>query len=409
MIKKIILGSIFLFSLQTIAQEGTASPYSYHGIGDVKFKGSVENRSMGSVGILNDSIHINLQNPAALNSIRYTTFSVAGTFSPTKITTDIDTQKAQRTTLDYLAMTFPTGKLSMSLGLLPYSFVGYKIIKETDTDVYKYDGMGGLNKAFVSAGYQITPKFSFGAGLDYSFGKIERNVSYFQKNVQNGINENNVSKIGGVGFNFGGIYKTKIRKLDFINSATFTTRTNLVTDNTREIGKAAIINGTVIVFDKEEVEVDNTRLKLPSKFTFGSGIGSEKKWFVGFESSFLSKGDLDIDKGDGTTYETSVKFALGGYYIPKYNSFSNYFDRITYRAGLRYENTGLVVNNISILDKALTCGLGFPLGGSFSNINVGFELGRKGTVNSGLVQENYMNFSFGLSFSDRWFVKRKYD
>lgn len=409
MIKKVILGSFFLFSLHTFAQEGTASPYSYHGIGDVKFKGNIDNRSMGGIGILNDSIHINLQNPAALNSIKFTTFTVASTFSPSKILTETEKQKAQRTTLDYLAMVFPAGKVSVSLGVLPYSSVGYKIINNTDQDVSKYDGSGGLNKAFASFGYQLTRKFSFGAGVDYTFGKIERNVAYFQKNVQYGINENNVSKIGGVAFNFGGIFKTKISRLDFLTSATFTTKSNLITDNTREIGRATVVGGTVVVFDKEEVNVANTRLKLPSKVTFGSGIGSEKKWFVGFESSFLSKGDLDIDKNDAAVYEASSKFALGGYYIPKYNSFSNYFDRVTYRAGVRYENTGLVVKNVPIKDRALTFGLGLPLGGVFSNVNLGFELGRRGTKDAGLVQENYMNFSVGISFSDRWFVKRKFD
>lgn len=409
MIKKIILGSFFLFSLHTFAQEGTASPYSFHGIGDIKFRGNVDNRSMGGVGILNDSIHINLQNPAALSSIRFTTFTVASTFTPSRFLTGNEKQKAQRTTLDYLAMVFPAGKFSVSLGVMPYSSVGYKIIKKTDEEAYKYDGSGGLNKAFAAFSYQISPKLSFGAGLDYAFGKIERNVAYFQSDTQYGINENNVSKIGGVAFNLGAIYKTKISKLDFLTSATFTTRSNLVTDNTREIGRATLVNGTVVVFDKEEVAVANTRLKLPSKLSFGSGIGAEKKWFVGFESSFLSKGDLDIDKSDDAVYEASTRFAFGGYYVPKYNSFSSYFDRVTYRAGLRYENTGLVVKDIPIRDKAITFGLGLPLGGVFSNVNLGFELGRKGTQSADLVQENYMNFSVGISFSDRWFMKRKFD
>jgi hypothetical protein len=51
-------------SLVSFAQEGTASPYSYYGIGDVRFKGTVENRSMAAVAVEQD-IHINLQNPAS--------------------------------------------------------------------------------------------------------------------------------------------------------------------------------------------------------------------------------------------------------------------------------------------------------------------------------------------------------
>jgi len=54
-------------------------------------------------------------------------------------------------------------------------------------------------------------------------------------------------------------------------------------------------------------------------------------------------------------------------------------------------------------------GLGFPVSGTFSNINVGLEMGKKGTKYYGLVEENYFNISVGLSFSERWFIKRKYD
>ena len=38
----------------------------------------------------------------------------------------------------------------------------------------------------------------------------------------------------------------------------------------------------------------------------------------------------------------------GGYYIPDYNSFTSYAKRIVYRAGLRYEKTGLVIQNQEI-------------------------------------------------------------
>ena len=58
---------------------------------------------------------------------------------------------------------------------------------------------------------------------------------------------------------------------------------------------------------------------------------------------------------------------------------------------------------------AFTLGVGLPLGGTFSNVNIGFELGKRGTTNAGLIQENYANFTLALSLNDRWFVKRKFD
>lgn len=98
---------------------------------------------------------------------------------------------------------------------------------------------------------------------------------------------------------------------------------------------------------------------------------------------------------------------LEGFYLPKYNSFSSYFSRVVYRAGMRFENTGMVINGETINDFGISFGIGLPIGG-FSNANIGFDLGKRGTTNSGLVQENYFNVRVGLSLNDRWFVKSKY-
>jgi long-subunit fatty acid transport protein len=64
-----------LLSLVSFAQEGTSSPYSYYGIGDVRFK-TVENRSMAGIAVEQDSIHINLQNPASFANLKFTTFAL---------------------------------------------------------------------------------------------------------------------------------------------------------------------------------------------------------------------------------------------------------------------------------------------------------------------------------------------
>jgi hypothetical protein len=45
------------------------------GIGDVGFK-AVENRSMAGIAVEQDSIHINLQNPASFANLKFTTFAL---------------------------------------------------------------------------------------------------------------------------------------------------------------------------------------------------------------------------------------------------------------------------------------------------------------------------------------------
>jgi hypothetical protein len=43
---------------------------------DVRFKGTVENRSMAGIAVEQDSIHINLQNPASFANLKMTTFAL---------------------------------------------------------------------------------------------------------------------------------------------------------------------------------------------------------------------------------------------------------------------------------------------------------------------------------------------
>jgi hypothetical protein len=42
-------------------------------------------------------------------------------------------------------------------------------------------------------------------------------------------------------------------------------------------------------------------------------------------------------------------------------------------------------------------------------VNIGVEIGQKGTTDAGLLKENYTNIMLGFSLSDVWFIKRKYD
>ncbi|MFM9987976.1 hypothetical protein [Flavobacterium sp.] len=411
MIKKILLSSFILLSLHSFAQEGTASPYSFYGIGNVKFQGTVENKSMGGLGILPDSIHVNLQNPASLSALKLTSFGVAGTYNKESLNSASSSEKARRTSLDYLVMAFPLGKLGLSLGMMPYSSVGYKI-QNTDAsgNGSRYSGTGGVNKVFVAAGYQITPKLSVGGDLGYNFGKIEANSTAFMSNAQYGSRELNTNEYSGISLNAGLIYKTKFKKYDLVSSLTLSPSTSLNSSNQKNLAVITYTSsGSERIWDSKDILVSDSKIKLPTKLSFGGGLGEIKKWFVGFESTFQGTSNFGNKYASNVSFKNAVKFSLGGYYTPNYNSFSNYFNKVTYRAGLRSESTGLVINNQSINDSALTLGLGLPVGGAFSNINLGLEYGKRGTTNAGLIRENYLNMSIGMSFNDKWFVKRKFD
>ena len=422
MIKKIIVSICLLFSLAIFAQEGTSSPYSYYGIGDIKFKGSVENRSMGSISVLPDSIHINIQNPAQLACLKLTGLALGGTYANTKSKTETQEAKARRTSLDYMAIAFPVGKVGIGFGLIPYSSVGYKIgrtayVTNNNNDtirsiISRYNGIGGVNKVFLGFGYRLTKNINIGGDLQYNFGTIETNSLQYQTDLQYGSRENNVSDLRGVNFDLGITYQTKVNsKYSFFSSLAYTPEAVLTSGNTRNIEIVLVTTSSVSPVETQNIAVADTKIKLPSKLSFGSGFGEVKKWLVGGEITFIQNSVMSNRFTDinGATFENSVRYSLGGFFIPNYNSYSSYYKRIVYRGGVRYENTGLVIQDKSITDFAANIGLGMPLSGTFTNINIGLEIGKRGTKYYNLVEENYFNLSVGLSLSDKWFVKRKFD
>lgn len=416
MIKKIVVSACLLLSLVSFAQEGTSSPYSFYGIGDVRFRGTLENRSMGEIAVEQDSIHMNLQNPASYANLKLTTFTLGGTYATTKLKTDTESANARRTTLDYLAVGLPLGKWGVGFGLIPYSSVGYKISSVSDDPAVnnrRYNGSGGMNKAFIGVGYKITPNFNIGADASYNFGKIETNNFEYITDISIGTRELNTVDLSGVNFNLGMMYKTKInKKISFFSSVNYSLESTLKTENSRNIS-TALYNSN---FDLSIVDVlDDVKteknFKIPSKYTAQAGIGEARKWLVGIGYTFQGAGSIgnSYNSLGNVTYEKHSKYSIGGYYIPNYSSFSSYAKRIVYRAGFRFENTGLVINSEPIEDMALTVGFGMPLTGTFSNVNIGLEFGKRGTTAANLVEENYANVSVGFSLNERWFEKRKFN
>ncbi len=416
MIKKIIISACLLFSIVVFSQQGTSSPYSYYGIGDVRFKGALENRSMGGLSVAPDSIHINLENPAGYSNLKLTTFTMGGTQSYTSLKTDTQKASAQRTTLDYLALGLPFGKFGAGFGLIPYSSVGYKIqtIATDPTQSNKrFDGTGGLNKVFLGLGYKILHNLSIGADAHYNFGRIESNSLEFMPNVPIGSREYNLANLSGVNFNLGMMFQSKInKKLSFYSSLNYTPESVLKSSNTRDIATVSYDSAfNLTVVDTLSNKATNTTLKLPSKLSIGAGIGNSGKWLIGGQITLQDKGSLanNYNTADNVVYGKYQKFSLGGYYVPNNKSFSSYAEKITYRGGFKYEKTGLIINSQSINDVGLTLGVGLPIIGSFSNVNVGFEIGKKGTTAAGLIQENYANLNVSFSLNDRWFVKTKFN
>jgi len=435
MIKRLIVICITIISSVAFAQQGTASPYSFYGLGSLKFKGTVENRSMGGISVYLDSIHVNLRNPAAYagknlkgfyfnNESRPVKFAVAATSSNINLKSNSGEAKASSAGFEYLAMSVPVGKFGFGFGLVPYTSVGYKLddINDDDVLVYRFNGEGGVNRVFAGLGYQISDKLSFGVDFNYNFGNIQ-NTAYEIKYTPEGdvvqyqTREFNRSDLSGLNLNFGLAYKTIISdKLELSATATYSPESVLAAENERRfqtVSLDAITKDVVAVSSTIDVDLNNTDLTLPSRLAFGAGIGEPRSWFVGAEYTLQNTADFSnpIFNNEISTFENASQVSVGGFFIPNYNAFSGYFKRVVYRAGFNFANTGLIIKDESIKEFGISFGLGLPVGNRnlFSNANLGVEFGKRGTTDKNLIQENFVNFNVSLSLNSRWFAKKKYN
>lgn len=434
MIKKLLIVLVTFFAIQMYGQQGTASPYSFYGIGTLKFKGTVENRSMGGLSIYTDSVHVNLRNPAAYvgpnlksfnNESRPIKFSVGASNNSTTLKANSGEAEVSSTTFDYMALSMPLGDFGFGLGILPYSSVGYKL-EDIDEDVItnRYNGQGGVNRAFLGFGYKITDKLSFGVDMNYNFGNIQNSAVEFVYDdegnlIQYQSRETNRSDLSGLNFNLGLTYKTMINeKLELQAGVTYSPTSDLSSINERSFATIVInaISGQEFVInefdgDLEAAGLAETNLTLPSRISFGAGIGDPIKWFLGAEYTRQNTSQFanPIVSIENSTFENASNISVGGFFIPDYNSFGSYWKRVTYRAGFYAENTGIVINDESVNEFGISFGVGLPVGNVFSNANLGFEFGRRGTTNRNLIQENFLSLKVSLSLNDRWFQKRKYN
>ncbi|MEN8788647.1 MAG: hypothetical protein ABF293_04655 [Flavobacteriaceae bacterium] len=419
MIRKIAIAVLCCTALTSYSQNSTISPYSFFGIGDLRSGATIENQQMGGIGMYTDSIHFSLQNPAAFGKLKLTTYTLAGSHREYRLETFDDQQRTSVTNMEYIGLAFPIGKkMGVGLGLKPRSSVGYALeaesIDENGNIVTNiFTGEGGINQPFLSFGVQLVPNLHIGATIKYNFGLLESQRLQSVEGVQLGTIDSRESNISGFDFNYGLTYTPKINeKYTLFTSVRVNTQGNLESANAQRIGSFDVNTGgevEVVEVDLEALGLKNTELKIPTATSFGLGFGQVKKWFIGTEytfQDFSSFENLLIDS-ENLEYTKASTMALGLYFIPDYASFTSYLKRVNYRAGLRYDKTGLVLNGKEIENFGITFGLGLPLGGAFSNLNLGFELGRRGTTAAGLIEESYLKIGIGLSLNDRWFQKRK--
>ncbi len=382
---------------------------------------------MGGIGMFADSIHVNLKNPAALSKMGVqfgedfgnTTYTFGLSHKRLSLENNTESQSNSVTNLEYLSVAMAIKKgFGISFGVLPYSSVGYNLVSESTNDngalvTNIFEGDGGLNKVYFSGGYEFVKNLSVGVSASFIFGTLNYDRIQSIENVQLGTFDKRTSKVNGMDFNYALNYNPTVNdKYNIFASVRVNTQANLTSKNEKVTGSLSTTTGQdieVINVDLDAVNLRNTELKIPTTTTLGLGIGEHRKWFLGAEYSFqgLSSFSNDFIDVDNLEYEDASSFAFGGFYIPDHSAFSGYYKQITYRAGLRMDQTGMTINNKEISNFGITFGFGLPMRGSFSNLNLGFEVGKRGTTAADLIRESYFKFNLGLSLNDIWFRKRR--
>lgn len=418
--------SIFTLALgiNVKAQTIGNSPYASHGIGDQKYDNSVETKSMGGIStayVSDFNNHFNFQNPAANRNLELTSIKFQGTNENQYQKTDYNNQKHNNHSsyISNISLAFPISKsVKFGVGFQPYSSKDYNITREISLSdgtkgIQNLYGDGNINILQAGLGVSLSPSLSLGISSNLYFGNLydTEEISYENTTLINSFE--NAVNVHNFNFTLGGIYQKKIK-----NNKKFTLGATYTFGNTSDF-ETTYTNSTYFLTGTEktyqtQTKQENNKSKnlLPQEFSIGLGYGHDAKWFVSSQFNYRNGVKSDF-ANQNFEYQDSYKISLGGWYLPNFNNFRNYFSRVTYRYGVFYEKSNLKVNQTDI-DR-----YGIAIGGSFpfqkSNINrlntldLGIEFGQRGTLKNNLIKENFLNFTIGLNFANKWFEKQYYD
>ena len=424
MIQKTILFFALLFTATLVAQKQQASPYSFFGIGNNFLSMTVEESMMGGVGTaISDPVHLNFSNPAAQSKLRFTTYALGVVNTLTQVSDGVNEQRSSIFSLSYLAIGVPMGtKGGLTAGLRSRTGVGYNLFGngedefgEVDPNIdYTFEGSGGASSLFVGGGFELFKGFSLGAEAAFIFGEIENIVTEEQASIVYDTREKSSADLRGFETKLGMYYEGMLKdEKVFSLGVTLGMNSDIDITETSTFYKGVFSSTVESIKNTLEPAVYYGTANTPLHATFAVGFGETSVWQSSVEVSFHQpqsfEGDALKNNTEGIVYGNYQRLSAGGYYIPKYNSLTSYFHRIIYRAGVKYENTGLVLNGTEITDIGISFGVGLPLGKGLTDLNIGAEYGVRGEVIGNLVEEKYFNVRLSLSLGDKWFRKRKID
>lgn len=406
-------------SLTTVYAQVGVTPYSTQGIGNLTRPGLVHNHSMGGIGVGTGSgLNINYANPAMLYKNTLSSFDVAFSFERTTQRRNDENAVINQGGINYGVFAFPiiANRWSASLGMMPYSTVGYRQQEDLADGANGpssrriREGSGGLNLVSFSHGVRLYKNLAIGVRLGYLFGGITETRSIFLTGTSGltSVYEDQLyysdlliepslyfgQKIGKrTSLNLGVVYQP----------ATQVRATQDVSFTSQVPGANTPVPGQDIVDDQQG------EVRLPQKLSAGLSIDQYLKYTIGVDVTYQAWEEFEsYGTGQNEGMQNSFGLAAGGQFIPNASSVNSYLARVAYRLGGHYRNLPFAVNGQQISEFGIDFGLSLPVS-NLSSINLAFEVGNRGTIEQGLIRENYARATLGVTFNDRWFIRRKFD
>ena len=215
-LKSLAVVFCIIFSSSAFAQLGTSSPYSRFGLGDLQGNVFPEYNALGGgVTAISSENSVNPSNPATYTSFKSNSFlfSTGGWHQTTKMQNAAESHIVNNNAFSHVTLGFPISKkLGASVGMLPFSSIGYEInTRDTEYNAdMNYYGNGGISKAYFGGAYQLSDEIAVGANASYLFGGLNRRKKLIFDDDSFNAQSNSKINLKGYYYEVGLLYKKNI-------------------------------------------------------------------------------------------------------------------------------------------------------------------------------------------------------
>lgn len=404
------------FSGVIVAQNNTNSPYTRYGFGQLTDPGSGNSKAMGGVAYgLRDNLQVNFANPASYSCVDSLTFIFDGGLGlqNTNFSNGEVKMNAHNSSVDYITMQFRASKwCGVSLGLLPYSNVGYNFSNyqknEADSQnstLVTYLGEGGLHQVYIGAGFKLMKNLSVGANISYLWGDIarERTQSFPANPSADGLTTTTNVSIESYKLDLGLQYTQKLSDKRMLTlGAVFSPGHDMANQTYIQ----DVLSSGVGSANSVTLRDTATIFALPT--TIGVGLAYKYDNRLTIAADFMTQNWSKAKyMGEDNVMCNRTRISVGAEYQPNPLGRS-YFSVIKYRIGAHYSKPYYKIDGVDAAKEyGVSFGFGLPVATSRSLVSLTAQYVRTSGKMNSFLNENTLRICIGVTFNERWFFKSK--